>query len=256
MVGKKFAKYVTPTRKQVPTVYPSAAAGSGLGPGQSAPGPGLGPGPAAQGPGLGHVGMDRPLVGSDGMIDFHATIPMDFFLQASDHPSPLPYSSSTSSFVTLCLPFLPSPFYSPLTRFTSISPLTHDNLHHHHHLFLTPPMVPQQVRLLAIDRLTPVDTLSTRPLPGGILSPLEIGKNALDKANRAMEKAQRARRAQKGERRREGGDPLEDEEIYPHYDIDGNDDVILSHRGEGMTGHSTINESLYRFAHSTTHILL
>ena len=34
----------------------------------------------------------------------------------------------------------------------------------------------------------------------------------------------RRRREQKGERRREGGDPLEDEEIYPHYDIDGNDD--------------------------------
>ena len=64
-----------------------------------------------------------------------------------------------------------------------------------------------------------------------------------------MEKAQRARRAQKGERRKEGGDPLEDEEIYPHYDIDGNDEVIMSHRGEGMTGHSTVNESLYRYTH-------
>ena len=72
------------------------------------------------------------------------------------------------------------------------------------------------------------------------------------------EKEKRLEREEKerGERRREGGDPLEDEEIYPHYDIDGNDDVILSHRGEGMTGHSTINESLYRFAHSATHILL
>ena len=112
MVGKKFAKYVTPTRKQVPTAYPSAAAGQGLGPGQSAQGQGLGVGPVAQGPGLG-LGTDRPLVGSDGMIDFHATIPMDFFLQASDLPLllllppslPSLFLSSSSS---LHFPSLPS----------------------------------------------------------------------------------------------------------------------------------------------------
>ena len=37
--------------------------------------------------------QDRPLVGSDGVIDFHATIPMDFFLQVSgkstSSPTPL-----------------------------------------------------------------------------------------------------------------------------------------------------------------------
>ena len=72
MVDKKFAKYVTPTRKPLPV--PPSAQGQGLG---------LGPGHAAQGQGLGPA-PGQGLVGADGVIDFHATIPMDFFLQASE----------------------------------------------------------------------------------------------------------------------------------------------------------------------------
>ena len=68
MVDKKFAKYVTPTRK--PLSVPPSTQGPGLG--HAAQGPGLGPAPG------------QGLVGADGVIDFHATIPMDFFLQASE----------------------------------------------------------------------------------------------------------------------------------------------------------------------------
>ena len=55
-----------------------------------------------------------------------------------------------------------------------------------------------------------------------VLSPMDIGKHALDQATRAMERAERARRAQKGGPTfGERGDHEEEEEGgYPHYSYD------------------------------------
>ena len=148
-------------------------------------------------------------------------------------PCPPPFRSFFSAFHSVLLTH-----HSPSSVFDYVLLTTH-------HCVL------QQVRLLAIDRLTPVDTLSTRPLPGGVLSPLEIGKNALDKASRAIDRAERARRAQKGSGGRLGGDPLDEEGGYPHYDLEGqegegrgNDDYDNSGSVVMMDSHSPVTSPI------------